>query len=116
MIVILLYIVVSANSLMRVTMASQTYEVAHIREQGQDMIIVPVSSRVNSMSNQQQNELNQSLQFYANDAGLAGEVCLVWEYGNRFHFLAPRPWHPFFKSIDMRFVAANINKKLTCIS
>ena len=97
-------------------MASQTYEVAHIREQGQDMIIVPVSSRVQSMSSQQQNELNQSLQYYANDAGLSGEVCLVWEYRNLFYFLAPRPWHPFFKNMDMRFVASNINRKLTCMS
>ena len=97
-------------------MASQVYKVAHIREQGQDMIIVPVASRVQSMSSQEQNELKASLQYYARDAGLAGEVCLVWEYGNRCHFLAPKPWHPFFSNISMRFIAANINKKLTCMS
>ena len=95
-------------------MASQTYEVAHIREQGQDMIIIPVSSSVNNMSNGQQNELKNELQYFARDAGLAGEVCLVWQYGQRFHFLAPPPWHPFFKGLSMNFVARNINKKLTC--
>ncbi|CAM4027584.1 hypothetical protein [Vibrio neonatus] len=96
-------------------MANQTYEIAHIKEQGQDMIIIPVSSKVHSMSEQQRNELSQSFQYYANDAGLAGKVCLVWEFGNRFNFLAPRPWHPFFKSINMHIVASNINKKLTCV-
>lgn len=97
-------------------MASQTYEVAHIREQGQDMIIIPVSNSINSIGSTKQNELKSSLQLFAKDAGLAGEVCLVWEHGRRFHFLAPQQWHGFFKSINMQVVAQNINKKLTCIS
>jgi hypothetical protein len=95
-------------------MSSQTYEVAHLNEQGQDMIIIPVSDSVSSMSNSEQNELKSSLQFYAEDAGLAGEVCLVWNHGSHFYFLAPQPWHGFFKSIDMHFVACNINRELTC--
>jgi len=95
-------------------MSSETYEVAHINEQGQDMIIIPVSSSVNSKTQQQQNELKESLQYFANDAGLKGTVCLVWDAGNRFNFLAPNQWHPFFRSIDMSFVAANINRELTC--
>jgi hypothetical protein len=95
-------------------MSSETYEVAHIREQGQDMIIIPVSNSVNNMSNVKQNELKSSLQYYASDAGLAGEVCLVWNHGQHFHFMAPQPWHSFFKSMNMQFVARNINKKLTC--
>ena len=95
-------------------MSNKTYEIAHIREQGQDMIIVPVTSSVGSKNQQQQNEIKNSLQLFATDAGLAGMVCLVWSSGNRFGFLAPSQWHGFFRSIDMRFVAANINKKLTC--
>ena len=99
-----------------VKMRSQSYEIAHIRKQGQDMIIVPVSSSVGSKNQQKQNEIKDSLQIYAADAGLAGIVCLVWSSGNRFNFLAPQQWHGFLRSIDMRFVAANINKKLTCNS
>ncbi|CAK2159080.1 conserved hypothetical protein [Vibrio crassostreae] len=97
-------------------MSSETYEVAHIREQGQDMIIIPVDARVNNFPPNKQNELRNSLQIYASDAGLAGEVCVVWQVGRNFHFMAPNPWHAFFKSIDMRFVARNINKKLMCRS
>lgn len=97
-------------------MRSQTYEIAHIREQGQNIIIVPVSSAVGSKSLQQQNEVRDSLQMFSANAGLAGKVCLVWSTGNRFNFLAPPQWHSFFRSIDMSFVAANINKNLTCNS
>ncbi len=91
---------------------SNTYEVAHIREQGQDIIIIPVSNSVHRMSNFKQNELRDSLQYCASDAGLAGEVCLVWEFGRRLYFLAPQPWRPFFSNMNMNFVAININKKL----
>ncbi|MFM2663315.1 hypothetical protein AAFX24_00020 [Vibrio mediterranei] len=95
-------------------MSSESYQVAHIREQGQDMIIIPLNQKVSTYSQSKLNELKHSLQFYASDAGLAGEVCLVWENGRTFHFLAPSQWHAFFRSINMRFVASNINKKLTC--
>ena len=95
-------------------MANQTFEVAHIREQGQDMVIVPVASVVGSKSLQKQNEIKDSLQMYAADAGLAGVVCLVWNSGNKFSFLAPFQWHGFFRSINMRFVSVNINKRLVC--
>lgn len=95
-------------------MSTKTFEVAHLREQGQDIIIVPVDSSVGSKNQQQQNEIKSSLQMHAANAGLAGTVCLVWNFGNRFVFLAPSQWHGFFRSIDMNFVAINVNKKLTC--
>ena len=95
-------------------MSTQTYEVAHLREQGQDIIIVPVNSSVGAKNQQQQNEIKRSIQIYASNAGLAGTVCLVWSSGNKFNFLAPSQWHGFFRSIDMRFVTVNINKRLTC--
>lgn len=97
-------------------MASQIYEVAHIREQGQEMIIIPVSNSVNNIGSTKQNELKSFLQDSSRSAGLVGEVCLVWEQGRNFYFLAPKQWHGFFKSINMRFVAQNINRKLTCSS
>lgn len=95
-------------------MTTETYKIAHIREQGQDMIIIPVNSSINNKTQNQQNELLDSLQYFANDAGLAGTVCLVWEVGGRLNFLAPRPWHGFFSSLNMNFIVQNINKNLTC--
>jgi hypothetical protein len=39
----------------------------------------------------------------------------VWDDGSgRMMFLAPSGFHAFFRSIDLEFVAANINRRLTC--
>lgn len=95
-------------------MSSQTYEVAHIQEQGQDMVIIPVSSSFAHKSIQEQSEIEQSLQYCAANAGLRGTVCVVWTTGSQFNFRAPKQWHAFFRTKDMNFVAANINRKLTC--
>jgi hypothetical protein len=56
-----------------------------------------------------------ALQVCARAAGLAGTVVPVWDAGGgRMAFIAPRPWHPFFKSLRLQTVAQNINKRLTC--
>ena len=90
------------------------YQVAHLREQGQDLIIVPVKSGFGTLPEAQQAAQVTYLQRCASSAGMAGTVCLVWESGHRWDFRAPAPWHPFFRSIKMPFVMANINRKLSC--
>lgn len=95
---------------------NNVYQVAHIREQGQDMIIVPMDPSINSKTLQQQNDVKSYIQASASSAGLSGTVCLIWSAGNKFSFLAPTQWHAFFRSINMNFVSANINKRLTCNS
>jgi hypothetical protein len=37
----------------------------------------------------------------------------VWENGGHMAFIAPTPWHPFFKSLSMPIVMRNINKNLS---
>jgi hypothetical protein len=92
-----------------------SYEVAHIREQGQDIIIIPLERSFGRKTKHEQEEVCAALQLCASDAGLAGSVVPVWEEaGGRMGFLAPKPWHTFFKSMSLVAVAANINKKLTC--
>lgn len=90
------------------------YRIAHLREQGQDMIIVPLDNSFDRKPQTEQEEIIDSLQMYARSAGLAGTVVPVWESGGRMMFIAPRPWHPFFQSLSLRAVFANINKTLTC--
>ncbi|MGJ8516627.1 hypothetical protein [Carnimonas bestiolae] len=90
------------------------YDVAHIREQGQNMIIIPLGSSFGRKSQQQQSEFESSIQYAASNAGLAGTVVLIWREGNRVSFIAPRQWHAFFKSPGIwNLVARNINKRLT---
>ena len=53
------------------------------------------------------------LQRRAGNAGLAGTVVPVWDGGGgRMAFLAPANCHPFLRSIDLGFVAQNINREL----
>lgn len=91
------------------------FEVAHLREQGQDIIIVVVDRSFGYKSNAEQNQIRASIQACATSAGLAGTVVPVWDNGGgRMAFLAPRPWAPFFQSMTLADVAANINRELTC--
>ncbi len=90
-----------------------SFDVAHVREQGVDLIIVPLERSFGHKSTEDQNQISAELQ--ATSAGLAGTVVPVWDDGSgRMMFLAPRSFHPFFQSIDLDFVAANINRNLTC--
>jgi len=92
-----------------------TYDVAHIREQGQDMVIVPMNSAFGRLPAHEQEEQIALLQQYSTSAGLRGTVVPVWDAGGgRMGFRAPRPWHPFFRNLDLATVAASINKRLTC--
>lgn len=88
------------------------YKVAHLREQGQDMIIIPLESSFEWKSPDDQEGTIAELQTRAENAGMAGTVVPVWENHGRMKFIAPPPWHPFFGSLNMRAVMANINKEL----
>ena len=90
------------------------YKIAHLREQGQDMIIIPLDKNFEYKTNNEQSEIVDSLQSYATSAGLAGTIVPVWLHGPQMKFIAPRPWHPFFKSLTWNAVISNLNKELTC--
>jgi hypothetical protein len=90
------------------------FKVAHIREQGNDMIIVPLASSFGSRGSTDQNEIILDLEAHAHAAGLAGRVVAVWDDGGgRTRFIAPSPWVSFFEGISLRWVWRNINKNLS---
>jgi len=92
-----------------------SFDVAHIQEQGVDLMIVPLASSFGSRPTTAQKESMAALQGCARAAGLVGTVVAVWDAGGgRMGFLAPPQWHAFFRSIDLPFVARNINRRLTC--
>jgi hypothetical protein len=92
-----------------------SFEVAHFREQGQDMVVIPLDRSFGAKSMAQKNEVQASLQACASAAGLRGTVVLVWDAGNgRMGFLAPAPWQPFFRGLSLAMVAQNINRRLNC--
>lgn len=89
------------------------FKVAYIKEQGIDLIIIPLESNFGNKTQDGQHSAIAELQARASSAGLAGKVVPVWNSGSgRMSFIAPTQWHPFFKSINLAFVAANINREL----
>jgi len=93
---------------------SQTkLKVAHIREQGVDLIIVPLDKSFGGQTPAQQQAGIDAIRMAATLAGLAGEVVPVWELSDgRMSFLAPKNYHPYFASINLEFVFANLNQEL----
>ena len=92
-----------------------TYEVAHIQEQGVDLILIPLDSSFGFKIPIEQHKIVDVLQECATAAGLIGTVVPVWDTGGgQMAFLAPPNWHPFLSSIDLTFVTLNINRTLTC--
>ena len=91
------------------------FRIAHLREQGQDMIIIPLDRDYGQKTDAQQNDIRYSLQVCARGAGLAGTVVPVWDAGGgRMGFLAPHQWRNYFSSINLRIVSQSLNKVLTC--
>jgi hypothetical protein len=90
-----------------------SFNVAHIREQGVDLIIIPLEGSFGSKSSADQNGIVAELEMRAHSAGLAGTVVPVWRSGGRLNFLAPPGYHPFFRSISGEFIDRNINRRLS---
>jgi hypothetical protein len=90
-----------------------SYKVAHIHEQGQNMLLFPLSHQFGQMSSEDQNDLLWELERRANAAGLAGQAAVFWQHGSHGHFMGPKPWHPFLRSIGMGFVQQNVNKTIS---
>lgn len=94
---------------------SKRFPVAHLHEQGADMIIVPLDDDFDLKLEEEKHQTKEALQMCASSAGLRGTVVPVWMARNgRMTFIAPRPWHPFFASLSMGAVQANLNRELIC--
>jgi hypothetical protein len=91
-----------------------TFQVAHLRRDGQDVIIVPVDRSFGKRSPGEQARIQEAFQRSAAAADVPGVVVPVWEDDSgRMAFRAPPPWHDFFKSIDMVYVATALNQNLS---
>lgn len=91
----------------------QKFKIAHIREQGVNLIIIPLDTSFGRKGSSEQQEIIDSLQTASTSAGLAGTVVPAWREGTSHRFIAPSKWHPFFQSFGWNQILANINKELT---
>lgn len=89
-----------------------TFEVAHINQQGVNVVVVFVAPAVAHKSTEEQNAIAANLQLCAQSADLAGNIAMVWPGG----FWAPHNQHAFFKSPGGSYakLRLRINKKLSC--
>jgi hypothetical protein len=89
-------------------------KVAHVRQQGVDLIIAPLNHDFGYKPQQDQQDIVGEIQVRARSAGLAGTVVPVWDNGGgRMGFIAPKNWHPFFRSLNLREVWANVNREIS---
>ena len=90
------------------------FKLAHFREHGVDLIVVPLDGSFGRKSKRDQEEAIAGLQARSNAAGLRGTVVPVWDSGNgQMAFIAPPNWHPFFSGLDLQMVWANVNRELS---
>jgi hypothetical protein len=87
-----------------------TYDVAHFKEHGVDLVVIFVAESVQHTTDAEKRLLSNKFMVCAKHAGLAGHVVLVWPGG----FFADPHLHPFFASVPYQLLVSNINKKLTC--
>jgi hypothetical protein len=94
--------------------AMPTFQVAHLKRDGQDVVIVPVDRSFGKRSPSEQARIQEAFQRSAAASALPGVVVPVWEEtSGKMAFRAPPPWHEFFKSIDMVYVATALNHSLS---
>lgn len=89
-----------------------SFKVAHIREQGQDMLLFPLSGNFGMKGPKDQDKVLAELQARAKAAGLSGRAVAVWEIGGRTYSVGPDPWKRFLSSISMAYVLKKVNTSI----
>ena len=91
-----------------------TFQVAYLRHEDQDVIIVPLDRAFAKRSSGEQARIQEAFQRSAIAAKIPGVVVLVWEDpGGKMSHRAPPMWTEFLKSIDMVYVATALNRTLS---
>lgn len=91
-----------------------TFQVAHLKHAGQDVIVIPVDRSFGKRSAAEQARIQEAFQRSAAAIDMPGAVVPVWEDATgRMAFRAPPPWHDFLKTIDMVYVATALNGTLS---
>lgn len=89
-------------------------EIAHVRTQNVNVIIVPLEREFTLRTPANQEGVVREISAAARGAGLDGAVTIVWEDSRRnFNFLGPRNQQAFYRGIDMRWVRRHLNTTLS---
>ena len=90
------------------------FDFVHTKHDGEELIIIPLKRSFGDKSQEEQVRMIDGFQKRAEAAGVSGFVVPVWNAAGAgaMVFMAPERLHPFLRSIDFNWVAANINKSL----
>lgn len=87
--------------------------VAHLRMQGTDFILVPLSSGMSRLSAAEQTAVMSELRALARGAGLGGDVVPVWQGPSGVSYLAdPRHHAALSKTLRLDVVKQHLNRKI----
>jgi hypothetical protein len=89
-------------------------KIAHIKEQGRDLIIIPLDSSFHDKTPSQREATRKALQTCVCDANLEGAVVLVWRSGHNQYFIAPDQWHEYLRHLSWHAIISRLNKTLPC--
>ncbi len=91
-----------------------TYRIAHTRQQDTNMVFVVTSSSFFYADSNAKERMWTAMRACAKSAKLAGDVVMVANVNGGFRFYGPKSWLNYLKNLDMSWVNARLNKKLTC--
>jgi hypothetical protein len=89
-----------------------TYQVAHINEQGVDLIIIPLDSSFGNQTQAHRSAEIAEFQSRARMAGLRGIVVPVWLDGQEMKFIAPPGLWPFFQGVQYQEILHWLNTEI----
>ncbi len=91
-----------------------TFKIAHIKEQGINIIIIPMATSFGDRSESDRFEIIELLQAAAVSAQLRGKVVPMWQEERGYKFIAPPEWQPYFRTVKWKDLKKNLNRELTC--
>jgi hypothetical protein len=91
-----------------------TYNIAHTKQKDVNMVVVVTGSGFFNADSNAKERMWTAMRSCAKGANLAGEVVMVANVNGGFKFYGPKSWMNYLKTIDMTWVNARLNKKLTC--
>jgi hypothetical protein len=96
--------------------ASQTvtYKIAHTKQKDVNMVVVVTGSGFFNADSNAKERMWTAMRSCAKGANLAGEVVMVANVNGGFKYYGPKSWLNFLSTVDMTWVNARLNKKLTC--
>jgi len=90
-----------------------TFKLAHIHEQGQDMLLFPLNPDIGHKTPEEQTSILEELELRAHSAGLAGHAAIFWQSGRSTHSRGPTPWRGFLENTSFSAVLANLNREIS---